>query len=56
MDPRTRKEEKTNIINDPQEVILPTDEVQTREHSGDDYYETPVDFEGFYADRIELRG
>lgn len=55
MDPK-RKEERTSLIDEGQEVFLPTDEVQTRDHEQDDYYESPVDFEGFYSERIELRG
>jgi len=56
MDPKVRKEDRVELIEDPQEVFLTTDEVQCREPEQDDFYETPVDFEGFYCDRIELRG
>lgn len=48
-------EERRELIEDPQEVILPTDEVQVREYDGDDYYESPIDFDGYYNDHMELR-
>lgn len=51
-----RKEEIIPLVNEPQEALEPTDEVQVREHDQDEYYESPVDFEGFYANRMELRG
>jgi hypothetical protein len=50
-----KREERRELIEDPQEVILPTDEVQVREHDGDDYYESPIDLDGYYNDQMELR-
>jgi hypothetical protein len=55
MGPRRGREDKTPLVEEPQEVIVPTDEVECREHSGDEFYETPVDFEGYYHDQIPLR-
>lgn len=56
MDPKHRRETRTELIQDPQDIVIPTDEVQIREYDQDEYYESPIDFEGFYSDRIELRG
>lgn len=55
MDPRRGREERFDLVETAQERILPTDDVQVREHDHDDFYETPINLEGYYSERMELR-
>ena len=54
MGPRKRREDKIDLIETSQETLMPTDSVETREHDQDDFYETPVDIEGYYHEKILL--
>jgi hypothetical protein len=49
------QEEIIHLIQEQQIKVKPTDEVEVREHDLDEYYESPVDLEGYYCDRMKLR-
>ncbi len=48
-----KKEQKSLLVSEPQDVDLQGDIIDCVSHDGDDYYESPVDWNGnYYCDRI----
>lgn len=54
MDPKLRKEEKLDLVDESSETLMPTDYVEVREQDQDDYYESPATIDGYYNERMRL--
>lgn len=52
MDPKERKETQIKLVDEKQEFEIPSEQIQCMENDKKEYYDTPVDFDGFYQKRF----